>query len=111
MLIEPTTFGSTRNIDKVLYESSLHMQVDNTEWIRLHIPSCGPGFESKAHHLCSYIQIFYYICHRIEKRTKIDKKRQGLAHLQHLLIARKDENEPRKRRSSEWAIKNECSIN
>ena len=23
-------------------------------WFRLHLPSCGPGFESRAHHLCFF---------------------------------------------------------
>ena len=23
-------------------------------WFRLHLPSCGPGFESQAHHLCFF---------------------------------------------------------
>ena len=24
------------------------------QWIRLHLPSCRPGFESQAHHLCFF---------------------------------------------------------
>ena len=36
-----------------------------------------PGFESQAHHLCFY-QFIFELCH-VEK-TKINKKRSGLAH-------------------------------
>ena len=39
-----------------------------------------PGFESQAHHLsCFYSRNLYYICHCIEKRTKINKKLPGFA--------------------------------
>ena len=47
------------------------------KWIRLCLPSCGPGLESEAHHLRFYSQILYYICHCIEKRTKINKEEPG----------------------------------
>ena len=44
-------------------------------WIRLHLPSCWPGFESQAYHLHFYhlYSNLRYICHL--KRTKINKKR------------------------------------
>ena len=45
-------------------------------WFCLRLPSCSPGFESQAHHLCFFN---YWNCN--EKRTKINKKRPGLAHL------------------------------
>ena len=45
--------------------------------IRLHLPSCHPGFESKAHHLCFYCQIWVFSA--IINITKINKKRSGLA--------------------------------
>ena len=51
------------------------------QWICLHLPSCRPEFESQAHHLCFYL---WYICH--VKRTKINKKRPGLAHLKKQLV-------------------------
>ena len=44
-------------------------------WFRLHLPSCGPGFESQAHHLC-----FFNLYWNCKKRSKINKKRPGLAH-------------------------------
>ena len=46
-------------------------------WFHLRLPSCGPGFESQAHHLC-----FFSICIEIlmRKERKINKKRPGLAH-------------------------------
>ena len=47
------------------------------QWIHLHIPSCRPGFESQAHHLCLYQ---YYLELWNFEKTKIDKKRPGLAH-------------------------------
>ena len=51
------------------------------QWIRLRLPYCGPGFESQAHQLCFNSQILYYICRFIEKRTKINKKSPGQAHI------------------------------
>ena len=45
-------------------------------WFRLRLPSCGLGFESQAHHLCFFN--LYWNCNK--KRTKINKKRPGLAH-------------------------------
>ena len=53
------------------------MGVAIAQWIRLHLASCGPGFESQAHSQCFsvYSQILCYICHCIEKRTIINKKR------------------------------------
>ena len=50
------------------------------QWIRLRLPSCcGPGFEFRAHHLpmLVYSHILFCICHWIEKRTKLIKKRPG----------------------------------
>ena len=48
------------------------------QWIRLHLPSCCPGFESQAHHLCFH-KFVKKLCN-VEK-TKINKKRPRLAHL------------------------------
>ena len=48
------------------------------QWIRLHLPSCSPGFESQAHHL-SFYQLVFELSHA--EKTKLNKKRQGLAHL------------------------------
>ena len=45
------------------------------KWIRLRLPSCGAGFESQAKRLCFYRQSLYYICHCVEKWTKIKTKR------------------------------------
>ena len=39
-------------------------------WFCLCLPSCGPRFESQAHHLCFFN--LYWNCN--EKRTKINKK-------------------------------------
>ena len=41
------------------------------QWICLHLPSCRPGFESQAHHLCLN-QFIFEMCH-VEK-TKINKR-------------------------------------
>ena len=46
-------------------------------WFHLCLQSCGPGFESQAHHL-PFLNLYYWNC--IEKITKINKKRLGLAH-------------------------------
>ena len=48
-----------------------------SQWIRLPLPSYRPRFESQAHHLCFHL--FIVLCN-VEK-TKINKKRPGLAHL------------------------------
>ena len=49
--------------------------VDEAQWIRLHLPSCRPGFESHAHHLC-----FFNLNCVVLKRRKNKKKRPELAH-------------------------------
>ena len=46
-------------------------------WFCLRLPFYGPEFESQAHHLGFFI-LYYWNC--IEKITKINKKRPGLAH-------------------------------
>ena len=46
------------------------------QWIRLRLPSCRPGFESQAHHL--RFHEFIELCN--VGKTKINKKRPGLAH-------------------------------
>ena len=43
--------------------------------------SCSPGFESQALHLRFCSQVYYYTSHCIEKRTKINKKMPGQAHV------------------------------
>ena len=48
---------------------------------RLCLPSCGPGFESQAHHIRFYSQILYFIRRFVEKRTKINKKWPGSGHI------------------------------
>ena len=40
------------------------------QWIRLHLPSCRPGFESQAHYLC----FFQFKLKHVEK-SKINRKR------------------------------------
>ena len=61
------------------------------QWIFLRLPSCHPGFESQAHHLCLFQFILFklYICHLNwnVKRTKINKKRPGLAHLKKTVLS------------------------
>ena len=59
--------------------NSVAMGAAVAQWIRQRLPSCGPGFKSQAHHPHCYSQILYSICHCTEKRTKINKKRPGLA--------------------------------
>ena len=44
---------------------------------RLHLPCCGRGFKSQAHHLY-FFNLYFWNCN--EKSTKINKKRPGLAH-------------------------------
>ena len=46
-------------------------------WFCLSLTSCSPRLESQAHHLCFFN---LYECNSNEKRTKINKKRLGLAH-------------------------------
>ena len=47
------------------------------QWIRLRVPTFHFGFKSQAHHLHFY-QFLFELFH-VEK-TKINKKRSGLAH-------------------------------
>ena len=63
--------------DKFIAKFDLNWDTAITQWIHLHLPSCHPGFESKAHHLCFYHlrSILCYICH--VKRTKINQKEAG----------------------------------
>ena len=53
------------------------------QWIHLRGLSCGPGFESQAHHvrffICSQI-LCYSFCHCVQKRTKINQKRLVLVY-------------------------------
>ena len=44
-------------------------------WFCLRLPSCGPGFESQAHHLC-FFNLYYWNCN--EKIMKINKKEAGI---------------------------------
>ena len=46
-------------------------------WFRLHLPSCSPGLNPK-HTIYAFFNLYYWNC--IEKITKINKKRPGLAH-------------------------------
>ena len=45
------------------------------QWIRLCLPSCGPGFDPQPQHLGFFN--LYLNCD--EKRTKINQKRPGFA--------------------------------
>ena len=47
------------------------------QWICLRLPSCGPGFESQAHHLCFYHLYSYFVLHYVKKRMIVNKKRPG----------------------------------
>ena len=40
-------------------------------WLHLRLPTCGPRFESQAHHLCLF-NLYYRNCN--EKWTKINKE-------------------------------------
>ena len=40
-------------------------------WFHKRLPSCGPGFESQAHHLC-FFNLYYWNCN--EKRPKMNKR-------------------------------------
>ena len=63
--------------DKILFFSTAIAQ-----WIRLSLPSYRPGFEFQAHHLCFH-QFIKNLC--IVEKTKINKKRQRLAHLKKII--------------------------
>ena len=58
-----------------------HLEAAIAQWICLHLPSCDYEFESQAYYLRLYSQILCYICHCVLKRTQINKKRMGLAHV------------------------------
>ena len=60
----------------------LDKQVDDSGGSHISVDSSAPtilrpGFESQAHNLRFYSLILYFICHCIEKWTKINKKRPG----------------------------------
>ena len=55
-----------------------HLGVCNSLVDCLCLPSCGPGFESQAHHKCFTYQILYYICHCIGETMKMYNKMPGL---------------------------------
>ena len=50
------------------------------QWIRLGLPSCRPGSSPKYSIYAFYSKILYSNCHCVEKRTKINNKKLGLAH-------------------------------
>ena len=58
------------------------------QWIRLRLPSCRPGFESQAHHLCFfsiYIVQILYLSFELECETNENKQKEaGLAHLKNI---------------------------
>ena len=61
-----------------IWSENNYMRIDGiAQWIRLCLPSCRPGFESQAHHICfNRLQSnLCFICLR-----KINKKGPGLAH-------------------------------
>ena len=50
-------------------------------WIRRHLQACCPRFESQAHHLRFFSIYIEYLSFELEcEKTKINKKRPGLAH-------------------------------
>ena len=63
------------------------------QWICLRLQSCRPGFESQVHDLYFFQFILFklYTCHLNwnVKRTKINKKRPGLAHFKKLFLRKK----------------------
>ena len=50
------------------------------QWICLRLPSCGPRFESQAHHLCFYHLYSNFVLHLSLCQEKNDSK-QKEAHL------------------------------
>ena len=66
------------------FQALLNWDAAIAQWIRLCLPPCRPRFESQARHLrfCHLQSILRFICH--VKRTKINKKRPGLAHLKNI---------------------------
>ena len=41
-------------------------------WFRLRLPSCGPGFESQAHHLC-----FFQFVLKLKREKNENKPKRG----------------------------------
>ena len=52
--------------------TNIYLLAAIAQWIRLRLPPCGLGFDPQAQLLC--------FCKLYFKRTKINKKRQGLPH-------------------------------
>ena len=42
-------------------------------WFCLHLPSCGPGFESQAHHLC----FFQFILLKLYRENDENKQKEA----------------------------------
>ena len=50
------------------------------QWIRLRLPSCRPGFESQAHHLCFfsiYIVQIVYLSFELECEKNENKRKEA----------------------------------
>ena len=43
-------------------------------WFRLGLPSCGPGFESQAHHLCFFQFVLLKLLLELEKNENKQKE-------------------------------------
>ena len=71
------------NIQSECTQNYLYRGAAIAQWIRLCLPSCRPRFQPQAHHQHFY-QFIFDLCH-VEK-TKINKKRPGLAFLKIVFI-------------------------
>ena len=56
-----------------------HSSVDSSAPIHPAVPSSNP--KHTIYTFCTNIKILHYICYCVEKWTKVDKKRPGLAHI------------------------------
>ena len=48
--------------EKLVFNNFLILGAAIAQWIRLCLPSCGPGFESKAHHLGMLLPFTIKLC-------------------------------------------------
>ena len=71
-----------------IWKKSAFCGADIVQWIRLYLPSCGPGSNPKhtIYTSSKHSQILNYICHCVEKRMKIDNMRPGLKDVLKMII-------------------------
>ena len=84
---DPFQQSETSSLANLLKYLRVKVVAATAQWILLHLPSCGPWLVSQAEHLYFFQFMFrhlrffnFYLNYEV-KRTNINKKRPGLAHI------------------------------